>query len=82
MNLSDEYRPVACALHERLEFAVLKHQQLQVRYLDPARQEAQAIVLPLDVYTANSAEWLKMQHVDGRMETLRLDALLSFVELV
>jgi len=72
------YQPIACAQHEGLEFAVLKHQQLQVRYCEPDGLEMSSTILPLDVYSANAAEWLKMQHADGRVETLRLDALLSF----
>lgn len=75
-----DYQPIACALHEGLEFAVLTRKHLQVRYRNAGGLETVSIVLPLDVYTANAAEWLKMQHADGQEETLRLDAVLSFSE--
>lgn len=75
------YQPIPCVLHERLEFAVLKRQSLQIHYLDAGR-ETVATVLPLDVFSKHAAEWLKMQHADGREETLRLDLILSFTEQV
>ncbi len=76
------YQPIACALHEKLEYSVLKCLRLQLRYLDASNQEMIVIALPLDVYTENAAEWLRMQHVDGRVEILRLDAILFIAESV
>jgi len=67
--LSD-YRPIACADHERLEFAALTRQWLELG-VDGARQR----LLPLDVYTRAGAEWLDAQTESGAMLTLRLDAL-------
>lgn len=75
------YQPVACVQHEQLEFAVLKQQRLQLHYVDAQAITVAATVLPLDVYSANAAEWLKMQHADGRIEVVRLDALLAFTAL-
>ena len=82
MSLAAVYQPIACALHEKLEFAVLKRTQLYLCYCDAAGQEVTSTALPVDVYTANAAEWLKIQHADGRKEIVRLDALLSVAELV
>jgi len=67
--LSD-YRPIACADHERLELAALTRQWLELR-VDGARQR----LLPLDVYTRAGAEWLDAQTESGEVLTLRLDAL-------
>ncbi len=72
------YQPIACVQHEQLELAVLQRQHLQLRYVDAQALTITATVLPLDVYSANAAEWLKMQHADGRIEIVRLDALLAF----
>ena len=82
MSLAVAYRPIACALHEKLELAVLKRTQLQLCYCDVIGQDVTSTVLPVDVYTANAAEWLEIQHADGRVEIVRLDALLSVAELV
>ncbi|ODU40864.1 MAG: transcriptional antiterminator, Rof [Thiobacillus sp. SCN 63-374] len=65
-----DYRPIACADHERLEFAALTRQWLELR-VDGARQR----LLPLDVYTRDGAEWLDAQTESGDTVTLRLDTL-------
>jgi Rho-binding antiterminator len=67
--LSD-YRPIACAQHERLEFAALTKQWLEVTVDGIAQQ-----LLPLDVYTHDGAEWLQAQTEVGDVVTLRLDTL-------
>jgi len=65
-----DYRPIACSDHERLEFAALKKQWLDVRVGGEAQR-----LLPLDVYTRDGAEWLLAQTESGEQLTLRLDSL-------
>lgn len=62
------YQPIPCALHERLEFAALTGQWLDVM-VDGAVQR----LLPLDVATRDGAEWLLAKTVAGEQMTLRLD---------
>ena len=64
------YQPIACADHERLEFAALTKQWLDVR-VDGAAQR----LLPLDVYTRDGAEWLQARNEAGETMTIRLDQL-------
>lgn len=66
-----DYRPIACAQHERLEFAALTRQWLEVTVAGGMAQR----LLPLDVYTRDGAEWLQAQTASGDVVTLRLDAL-------
>lgn len=65
-----DYRPIACADHERLEFAALKKQWLDVRVGGEAQR-----LLPLDVYTRDGAEWLLAETGSGEKLTVRLDSL-------
>lgn len=65
-----DYRPIACADHERLEFAALTRQWLEVA-VDGVTQR----LLPLDVYTRDGAEWLVAETEAGEQLTLRLDCL-------
>lgn len=65
-----DYRPIACADHERLEFAALTRQWLELG-VDGARQR----LLPLDVYTRDGAEWLRAEMEGGEQVTVRLDRL-------
>ena len=73
----DEYQPIACAQHERLEFAVLKHISLQLSLNDSRSFSG----LALDVYTQAGAEWLKIRDVSGAEQVIRLDQIASFSEI-
>jgi len=65
-----DYQPIPCSDHERLEFAALKKQWLDVRVGGEVQR-----LLPLDVYTRDGAEWLLAQSESGDQLTLRLDSL-------
>jgi Rho-binding antiterminator len=67
----NDYRPIACADHERLEFAALTQQWLELTLEGGMAQR----LLPLDVYTRDGAEWLQAQTAAGDVVTLRLDTL-------
>ena len=66
-----DYQPIPCAQHERLEFAALTKQWLEVAVEGSMAQR----LLPLDVYTRDGAEWLQAQTAAGDVVTLRLDTL-------
>lgn len=69
-----DYRPIACSDHERLEFAALKQQWLDVKVTTGDRAGRHRL-LPLDVYTRDGAEWLWAETESGEQITLRLDCL-------
>lgn len=76
----DPYVPVACVLHERLEFAVLRRLTLQLRWNDDSGSHA-ARVQPLDVTTRDGAEWLTLRRPDGDVVEVRLDRIEAVTEL-
>ena len=69
-----DYRPIACSDHERLEFAALKQQWLDVK-VTTGDWAGRHRLLPLDVYTRDGAEWLVAKTESGEQLTLRLDCL-------
>jgi Rho-binding antiterminator len=69
--LSD-YRPIACADHERLEFAALTRQWLVLQVTAGDYVGSQRL-LPRDVYTREGAEWLLAETEAGEQLILRLD---------
>lgn len=77
--MASDYVPIACATHERLEFAVLRRQRLRLVW-QAATGEIDETLLPLDVETRDGAEWLTVQRADGRREVLRLDRILHVFE--
>jgi Rho-binding antiterminator len=74
------YQPIACAAHERLEFAVLRRQRLNLAWRTEAGVEQRETVLPIDVATRAGAEWLTVKHGEGQTEVIRLDRILSATE--
>ena len=67
-----DYRPIACSDHERLEFAALKRQWLDVN-LTTGDRAGHLRLMPLDVYPRDGAEWLLAETETGEQLTLRLD---------
>jgi Rho-binding antiterminator len=65
-----DYRPIACADHERLEFAALTRQWLDMQVNGVPQR-----LRPLDVVTREGAEWLMAETESGQQLTLRLDRL-------
>ena len=74
-----DYQPIACALHERLEFSVLRKIPLELHYADEMGSY-QERVLPIDVATRDHAEWLKFKRENGEVAEIRLDLIVSFKE--
>lgn len=69
-----DYQPISCVAHERLEFAALKRQWLDVTVMVGDHAGCQRL-MPVDVYTRDGAEWLVAETESGERLTLRLDGL-------
>lgn len=72
--MSEAYQPISCINHERLEFAVLKRQWLDIE-VRQGEHSGRKRLLPLDVYAREGVEWLEAQTEAGEKLTLRLDQL-------
>lgn len=77
----EPYQPIACRLHERLEFSVLRKIPLKLFYRAADRDRDEQ-VMPLDVCTRDGAEWLEFRREDGSQDVIRLDRILSFKEVL
>lgn len=76
-GLTSDYVPIACAEHERLEFAVLRRQRLRLEYRDESGLTISRVVLPTDVATRDGAEWLSYREMEGGEGVIRLDRIVS-----
>lgn len=70
--MNQDYTPIACVNHERLEFAVLKKQWLEMEVRQGEHAGRQRL-LPLDVYARDGVEWLEAQTESGGKLKVRLD---------
>lgn len=68
----EDYRPISCISHERLEYAVMKKQWLEIEVRQGEHAGRQRLQ-PLDVYAREGVEWLEAQTEAGETLTLRLD---------
>lgn len=68
-----EYTPIACALHEHFQYAVIKKLLLDLIWSDEFGARREDRVRPMDVYTKAQAEYLLVEIEDlGKVE-IRLD---------
>ncbi len=67
-----DYQPITCAAHERLEFAALKQQWLDVN-VKAGDYAGHQRLMPVDVYARGGTEWLVAETKEGERLTLRLD---------
>lgn len=70
--MAEDYRPISCIDHEKLEFAALRRQPLWITYVDETGAKRRERLYPRDVYTRAGAEWLEADGASGPL-TLRLD---------
>ncbi len=66
------YQPISCVSHERLEFAVLKRQWLDIN-VKQGEHAGRHRLRPLDVYAREGVEWLEAQTEAGEKLSFRLD---------
>ncbi|MEN8177897.1 MAG: hypothetical protein ABFS39_04690 [Pseudomonadota bacterium] len=52
------YKPIACALHEHYQLAVMKKMLIDMVWSDAAGERRVDRIRPLDVYTKAKAEYL------------------------
>lgn len=64
----EPYTPISCVDHERLEFAALTRQWVEVEYGGERLR-----LRPLDLRTEAGAEWLDAEDPGGVRRVLRLD---------
>jgi len=69
----NNYIPIACALHEQYQFAVIKRAWLELDWNDGLGGKRACKVRPKDVYTRDKAEFLLAEMEDGVEVEIRLD---------
>jgi len=66
------YQPIACALHDVYEIAIMRRQRLRLQWSDGGQQH-DATLQPLDLNTVDAAEWLLVETRHGEQLSIRLD---------
>ena len=72
-----DYRPIACALHDRYEIAVMHRTRLTLCWRGPDGLIHLENLLPQDLETLNGEEFLVASNRTGERLRLRLDRIMA-----
>ena len=73
-----EYEPVSCELHSQLEWHVMHQRPLRMHWNESPDVNHKLTVVPIDLYTPDGQEFLKIRDDQGQTRVIRLDRILDF----
>lgn len=71
--MTTSYIPIACALHDEYEIAIMHKESLHIKWLDENDQAHNEKVLPKDILVKNKEEFLIATALDNTELRIRLD---------
>lgn len=71
--MNKHYIPIACALHDRYEIAIMRKTRIEIAWIDEAGRACQGAVMPQDIVVKNSEEFLLFFDMQGNESLIRLD---------
>ena len=77
--MNNPYVPIACALHDEYEIAIMQKKQLYIRWLDDCGKQHTAKVLPIDILVKDKQEFLIADMQDNKGLRIRLDKITLLV---
>jgi Rho-binding antiterminator len=70
----EPYLPIACAIHDEFEIAIMHRKKLHLKWTDDNGKTQKQHVLPEDIVVKNGAEYLRVVSLDDEKEFyVRLD---------
>ncbi len=73
-----KYQAIACGLHSQYELVIMYKKSLLLQWKTKDNIKHKESIKPIDLVTHNHAEFLIIEHADGRQEKVQLDHILSF----
>jgi len=77
--MTKPYAPIACALHDEYEIAIMHGKHLNIRWLDSAGIYHTDKVLPKDILVKDKEEILVVDILDAKTLRIRLDMITILV---
>lgn len=71
--MTKPYQPIACALHDKYEIAIMHKKQLRIRWSDDRDEQHTGDVLPKDILVKDKQEFLVADAENGEALCIRLD---------
>lgn len=80
--MKKRYEPVACALHDEYESAIMRRQKLTISWMDDAGRRREEVILPIDLRTCEGEEFLIACLEDTSDDPLELTIRLDKITLL
>ena len=71
--MSEPYKPIACALHDQYEIAIMQKKHLTINWLDDSGVSHNDKVFPKDILVRDGEEFLVANTEDNKELKIRLD---------
>ena len=71
--MTKPYQPIACALYDEYEIAIMHKKQLRIRWSNEEGEQHTETVLPKDILVKDKQEFLVADVVGGEAICIRLD---------
>jgi transcriptional antiterminator Rof (Rho-off) len=71
--MNQPYQPIACALHDKYEIAIMFKQHIDITWQDDSGEQHTEKVLPVDLPVKNGEEFLLAKLNDDKELCIRLD---------
>lgn len=71
--MDKDYRPIACALHDEYEIAIMQKKKLNLEWVNSNGSKRRSIVLPLDLSVESGEEFLVAETDASNKIKVRLD---------
>lgn len=63
--MSDNYKPVSCEIHSQYELAIIRGQQMRIRWQVNENESLTEILKPYNVVTRQGSEYLIAHDING-----------------
>ena len=72
-----DYTPVDCGLHSEYELAIMQHRRLALSWHDEVQIDYSETVTPVDLYTQDDGEYLRVRDSHDLEHIIRLDRIMA-----
>ena len=78
---TENYIPIECGLHSEYELAIMHKRKVNLIWLNANNEEQSEIVEPVDIFSKNKQEFLKIRTAENNTHKIRLDKIKTFITI-
>jgi len=75
---NDDYIPIDCGLHSEYELAIMHKKKGKLTWYNSSHLMESQTVEPIDIFTRDKKEYLKIRSSDDSVIDIRLDKIITF----